>query len=73
MLEKSERAGFPVRCDRCRRAADLVEAADAEVARALLAARGWLECARRGRGRERWDWWCPQCAPRPPTTSGRTT
>jgi hypothetical protein len=73
MLNKSERSGFTAQCDRCRTSVELAEVADDAAARSLLVTRGWLECARKGRRRERWDWWCPRCAPSPPTTRGRTT
>jgi hypothetical protein len=64
---------FTVACDRCRTMATLSATTfDASVAE--LAARGWLECARRGQGRDRWHWWCPSCNPSNKTKSlGRST
>lgn len=75
MLSQRKPAGDHVAtCDKCRAVLEL-EIADVDAARRELGARGWMEAARKGRGRERWDWWCPRCAPSsaPAKTFGLTT
>jgi hypothetical protein len=39
------------------------EATDLAAAREHLVRAGWLECARRGKGRDRWAWQCARCNP----------
>ena len=52
-----------VSCDKClAKRGDLGTERESAI-RSLIGA-GWLEAARAGRGRERWLWWCPACAPR---------
>ena len=58
------------RCDRCNRTTATIEAASHVLASDAFTALGWLECARKGKGRARWDWWCPGCVPKTSETFG---
>ena len=75
MLERG-RTHYSVMCDRCGKTRDELEGAcELEPARELARSRRWLECARKGRGVARWDWWCPACNPQngPSPGGGLTT
>jgi hypothetical protein len=68
------RGRFVALCDHCRSPIPFeFHAGDVASARAQLGAAGWLECALKGRVRERWAWRCPACVPAKPTGAMRTT
>jgi hypothetical protein len=67
MLEQMRGGGYVIRCERCRAELALPEARDLDEARLQGRGAGWYEQARAGRGRARWVWQCPACAPRGPT------
>lgn len=72
MLSESPPTRFTATCDKCRAALPFT-AASADAARVDLVALGWIEAAVKGRGRDRWLWWCPNCKPKAPTSWGRST
>jgi len=59
-------------CDKCGATAELDED-NVDDARFDLTRIGWLECARAGKERERWHWWCKTCAPKPSSGLGPST
>jgi hypothetical protein len=73
MLEEGRPPQYVASCDRCSRTREELEAPSFDAARTALAARGWMECARRGKGVRRWEWWCPACRPSPAGPVGGLT
>jgi len=79
MLQKKDKysAHYTLQCDKCHKTSEeLATATTFEVAREMARARQWFESARKGRGIEKWEWWCPACNPTltpPSMCSGLTT
>jgi hypothetical protein len=65
--------GYLASCDKCHRTVASIGAAEHDAASAIATSLGWFEAARKGRGREKWDWWCPSCRPQQPKTFGPST
>jgi hypothetical protein len=65
-----QKLSLTVACDRCHKIRVTIAGANPDELRAELKALQGLECARAGKGRDRWDWWCASCNPelRPPRT-----
>ena len=72
MLTETPLGTFKAACDRCGAVLGF-DAKDADAARAELGKLGWMEAAVKGRGRAKWSWWCPACAPKGSTSMGRST
>lgn len=56
---------FVASCDKCSKHSVDFEAHTRDEAEKILKRDGWTDHARAGKGRDRWHWWCPTCAPKP--------
>ena len=63
---------FRCTCERCAAFHEL-EAADLDAGWRSFKALGWLDLARKGKGRAAYPWWCPACAPKRSGSMGRST
>jgi hypothetical protein len=73
MLTEAPPKKFKAACDKCGAVLGFA-APDHPAARVEIGKLGWMEASVKGRGRERWLWWCPECKPVPSFgVKGRST